>query len=1425
MYSYCNALCHEWARKNINSVREWYERKWRMANKIAILLAMYLLYFTIVRFLTFNLDGTRHSNGDDYNIQNHYIPKSQRHTQCWRIFQYILQSLSWIWVGFKCNGFWSRHPDRTDIERSIRYRQRKRQRFDSFRSPRQRWKKKKLFAFWAVAMASTSGANGQKMAIFDTDSATIGVDNRCSACISSVLDDFDGPVEDTNRVIKGFGGSKTANVMKGTLVWKWYDDNGTTHDFRIPNSYYVKMEERTRLLSPQHLSRELRAQARGKMWETTDATKCIIHWDNGKSCLTIPLDRLTNVATFRLAPGYDKFLAFCAAAQIPLYEEESRDPTTHDILLSESAWISDDDDEGDDNPPTTDDDPSLTIGKQMFQPDGSLTDWCRPVTTQFDLDGPISHVIPDEEERVQEGETNSMKLLKVHQRMGHVSFRRLQVMAKLGLIPKELQSCPIPVCSACLYGKQTRRRWRSRQPAHQQSNQRTNLQPGDVVSVDQLVSPVPGIVAQATGRPTLLRYKYATVYVDHASKLGYIHLQSSADAKETLVGKTLFEKYALDSGVTIKRYHADNGIFKAHAWVEDCRNKGQGLTFAGVNAHHQNGVAEKRIRDIQELARTQMIFAKRRWPDAIDAPLWPYALRMANQILNETPLPSDTTHRSATQIFTSSVVDHNPKHYRTFGCPVYVLNEPLQHAGGILGKWSDRSKVGVYLGQSPKYNRNVALVLSLTTGLVSPQFHVEFDDTFQTVKQEQDRWKSLWQLRTGVAPPPNLQTRGEITQGTMSMSPQNDNRQHKRRRRSDDGAPDNNQTNGSELSQASTPISRRQREPEEAPREDRVDHDPQQPEYHTRSGRSVKPNSRYSTNLYAQEATEADDDDPGQVQWDGLRIEHDHSDPTELMCHKAVSDPDTLYHHQAMKEPDADKFREAMVKEVQDQLTNGNFTILLRSKLPKGATVLPAVWQMKRKRDIRTRAIKKYKARLNIDGSRMKPGKHYDPNHTYAPVASWNSIRLLLIMTAVHGWTTRQIDFVLAFPQAPVERDIYMKIPAGFEVDGNDKDYVLQLHRNVYGQKQAGRVWNEYLHEKLLQIGFIQSKYDECVYFRGRVMYVLYTDDSILAGPNATEVDQAITDIQKAGLNITVEGDLQDFLGVNITKNDDGTITLTQPHLIDQILEDLGLTDDRTTTKSTPAKSSAILRKHSKSKDFDGHFNYRSVIGKLNYLERGSRPDIAYIVHQCARFTACPKYEHGAALKWLGRYLKGTRDKGMILRPQRDKDMEVYVDADFVGNWSKEEGADPDTARSRHGYIIMYAGVPVSWKSQLQGEICLSSTESEYTGLSHALRETIPIMEMLKEMRLLKFPVRSSTPRIHCQVFEDNSGALEMAKIHKYRPRTKHICTKLHHFRDYVTRGEISIHPIDTHDQPADFLTKPLNEDLLVRHRRTVMGW
>ena len=129
------------------------------------------------------------------------------------------------------------------------------------------------------------------------------------------------------------------------------------------------------------------------------------------------------------------------------------------------------------------------------------------------------------------------------------------------------------------------------------------------------------------------------------------------------------------------------------------------------------------------------------------------------------------------------------------------------------------------------------------------------------------------------------------------------------------------------------------------------------------------------------------------------------------------------------------------------------------------------------------------------------------------------------------------------------------------------------------------------------------------------------------------------------------------------------------------------------------------------------------------------------------------------------------------------------------------------------------------WKSLLQTEIALSSTEAEYTGLSYALREAIPIIELLKEMRERGTPVTAGEAQVHCRVFEDNSGALEIARTPKYRPRTKHINVKLHHFRSYVENKEVSIHPIKSENQPADYLTKPVNVDTLTRLRRIVMGW
>jgi len=403
-----------------------------------------------------------------------------------------------------------------------------------------------------------------------------------------------------------------------------------------------------------------------------------------------------------------------------------------------------------------------------------------------------------------------------------------------------------------------------------------------------------------------------------------------------------------------------------------------------------------------------------------------------------------------------------------------------------------------------------------------------------------------------------------------------------------------------------------------------------------------------------------------------------------------------------------------------------------------------------------------------------------------------------------------------------------MTIPKGFKVDDEDQEYVLQLKKNLFGQKQAGRVWNKHLVQALKLVGFKQSEIDECLFYKDSVIFVLHTDDSILTGPDSKQLDHVIQQMKEAGLNLTVEGDIADFLGVQIQRSDD-TFHLSQPHLIKDILKELRLDSENSTTKLTPSASSKQLLRHADSKAFDGHFDYRKVIGKLNYLEKCSRPDITCAVHQAARFVDTPKQEHGKAIKWLGRYLKATQDKGIIYSPQLDNGFHVYVDASFAGDWDQVNAEwDADTARSRAGYVIMYANCPILWTSKMQSEIALSSTESEYLAISAATREVLPIIELLREMEKHKCGFVFSPPVINCRVFEDNSGAVEIAngaKSPKMRPRTKHINVKYHHFRSKVLSGEMTIEQVSTKDMLADLLTKGVNQAVLDKPRPRLMGW
>jgi len=255
--------------------------------------------------------------------------------------------------------------------------------------------------------------------------------------------------------------------------------------------------------------------------------------------------------------------------------------------------------------------------------------------------------------------------------------------------------------------------------------------PGECVSIDQMVSIEDGLFAQLKGRLTKRRYKCATIFFDHFSRLRFVHLQSDDSSEETIEAKRAFETFAAKHSVRIQHYHCDNGRFYDNAFKQACHDARQQLTFSGVNAHFQNGLAERSIRDLSESARKQLLHARARWPQAVHFALWPYALRNAALLHNTLPVLEDGTSRL--ELFSSIHVGSNMKHVHTFGCPVFALQNALA-SGKSLPRWSPRARLGLNLGLSPTHARNVYLVLNLTTGCVSPQYHCRFDDFFETTR-------------------------------------------------------------------------------------------------------------------------------------------------------------------------------------------------------------------------------------------------------------------------------------------------------------------------------------------------------------------------------------------------------------------------------------------------------------------------------------------------------------------------------------------------------------------------------------------------------------------------------------------------------------------------------------------------------------------
>ncbi len=516
-----------------------------------------------------------------------------------------------------------------------------------------------------MCLVSSHGLHG-----LSTEHSWLGIDTFSTFCMTNDKTDFKGTPKNTHKPVTGVLGNdnKALISLYGPGTFYIMDDAGESCDIEIPDLHYCATVP-YRLLSPQHVDRVWRQHGMGTMKSTTDTTGTVLEWTDSTGSYhtkTIQHTSQSNLPLCYTAPsyrGYDNFLRsyqdlddnrLCACmAEI---QQENNNYTTTDEVHSLPAEIID----------TTN--------------EINIADFEHIDTT----------AIPEKDDNTTMDPTTEK--LYWHYKLGHIPFPVLNRLSENGQVPKRLHKIMDPKCAACMFGQSTKRPWRTKTKPNAIGTLTKIEKPGDCVSVDQMVSPVPGLIAQIKGFPTKERYNAATIFVDHYSDLTFCHLQPNLKANETIYAKEAFERFCNSHGVKVRHYHADNGRFAETAFMAHVATMGQTISFCGVNAHFQNGKAERRIRTLQDIARTQLLHAIRKWPLAITTHLWPYAITNVANILND--IPAKGTTKSRLQLFSGSPIDPNIKHHHHIGIPVYVLNEEMQ-SGKKIPKWASRARVGI----------------------------------------------------------------------------------------------------------------------------------------------------------------------------------------------------------------------------------------------------------------------------------------------------------------------------------------------------------------------------------------------------------------------------------------------------------------------------------------------------------------------------------------------------------------------------------------------------------------------------------------------------------------------------------------------------------------------------------------------------------
>lgn len=506
----------------------------------------------------------------------------------------------------------------------------------------------------------------------------------------------------------------------------------------------------------------------------------------------------------------------------------------------------------------------------------------------------------------------------------------------------------------------------------------------------------------------------------------------------------------------------------------------------------------------------------------------------------------------------------------------------------------------------------------------------------------------------------------------------------------------------------------------------------------------------------------------------------------------ADAEPVTV--HEAMNSENATEWTKAMSDEYQSLIKNKTWVLV---DPPSNKPIVRNKWVFKIKRGPNGE-ISRYKCRLVAKGYSQIEGVNY--HETFSPVVRHSTLRMLFALAVEFNLKLEHLDVDTAFLNGEIEEEIYMYQPESFE-DKSQKHKVCLLKKAIYGLKQASHAWNKRANEVITSLGLQKSRLEPCVYFsrskNGIFILAIYVDDFFLFYS-----DHAMKDKVKKGLmdafKIKDLGKPKQILGMNVHVDEKkGEVKFDQEIYINQILRRFHMEDCKPV--GTP-----IIKKGKEDENEDknkkGEINtdipYQQLIGSLMYLSVCTRPDISYAISYLSQFNKNPTNEMWQQAKRVLRYLKGTKEKGLLYKKSENSDVIVFtgfIDADWAGNL--------ENGKSYTGYVYKINNNTVSWEARKQKTVALSSTESEYYAVSESGKEGLFLTNLFTEIFNEKFNLK---------LINDNQSEIKLHKNPKFHSRTKHIAVRHHFLRDLIQEKVLSLEYLPTEEMVADMLTKPL---------------